>query len=239
MLKAVIACAGMGTRLGENAQGKPKSTLELPNGKPLIIYTIEMLKSLGFSKVSLIVGYKKEVIEELVKPFGSFIQLYYNPFFSVSGTAGSFYHAIEEFDGTADMLLMNGDSFYIKEIYEEILKSPKSPLLLVDKSKKDAADMKVRLDENDNCIEYDKGILKPDAESCDLFFISSNYAKHYKNFLYKTCFESIKTAWWESAIIDNRDQFPVYTIDVNGKFWSEIDFIEDYERIIRYFKNTL
>jgi L-glutamine-phosphate cytidylyltransferase len=235
-MKAIITCAGMGTRLGSHSAGKPKSMLELPTGKPLIVYTIETLKSLGFTKVVLVVGYKKEIIEDAVKDFGDFVKIYNNPFFSVSGTAGSMFHARDEFDGSSKILLMNGDSFYIKEIYQELLSSVKSPILLIDKSRKDIADMKIRLDKNDFCIEYDKGILNPDAESCDLMCISADYSKYYKTFLEHSCFENIKTAWWEGVIIDNRSQFPVHTLDVNGKFWSEIDFIEDYERIIKYFK---
>lgn len=235
-MKAFLLCAGMGTRLGENAKGKPKSTLELPNGKPLIVYTIEMLKALGFSKVVIIVGYQKEVIENLVQPFGDFIKLYFNPFFPVSGTAGSLFHAREEFDGTSKMLLMNGDSFYTKELYEKMLNFKNHPALLIDKSKKDSADMKIRLDENDYCIEYDKGILKPDAESCDLIVISKEYSLQYKKNLEEVCSQDIKGAWWESAIVNFRHNFPVFTVDVEGEFWSEIDFLEDYERIIHYFK---
>ena len=235
-MKAIIACAGMGTRLGVHSGGKPKSTLELPNGKPLIIYTIEMLKSLGFTKIVLVVGFKKEILEELVKPFGDLVKTYFNPFFEVSGTAGSFFHAKEEFDGSSKMLLMNGDSFYTKEIYEKILNFKDSPVLLIDKARKDNADMKIRLDEKNYCIEYDKGIQKADAESCDLFVISKEYSLIYKKNLEEICYTQVKTAWWESAIINYGNTLPVHTLDVEGDFWSEIDYLEDYERIINYFK---
>lgn len=45
-MKAIIACAGMGTRIAKHIEEKPKSTLKLPNGKPLILYTVETLRVL-------------------------------------------------------------------------------------------------------------------------------------------------------------------------------------------------
>ena len=30
------------------------------------------------------------------------------------------------------------------------------------------------------------------------------------------------------------EERPIWTKDINGKFWAEIDYIEDYKRIINY-----
>lgn len=30
------------------------------------------------------------------------------------------------------------------------------------------------------------------------------------------------------------EDFEIYTIDVQGKFWAEIDYFDDYERILKY-----
>jgi choline kinase len=237
-MKAIIACAGLGSRISSHIEGKPKSTLELPNGKPLLVYTIEVLKDLGFNKIVVIVGYKKEIIEDLVKPFKDLVKIYFNPFFEVCGSAGSFFIAKEEFDGSSKMLLMNGDSFYTKEIYEKLLKEQKSPILLIDKSRKEIANTKVVLDENDCCIEYDKDITEWDAESCDLFLISAKYSLRYKIQLEELCQVKIKTGWWENAMTDFCNKFPVYTKDIGGAFWRQIDYLEDYEKIIHYFKNN-
>ena len=237
-MKAIIACAGVGSRISSHIEGKPKCALELPNGKPLLVYTIEILKDLGFTKIVVIVGYKKEIVEEIVKPFEGLVKTYFNPFFEVCGSAGSFFIATEEFDGSSKMLLMNGDSFYTKEVYEKLIKERKSPMLLIDKSKKEIANTRVVLDENECCVEYDKDITEGDAESCDLFFISPDYSIQYKNQLEELCQVKIKTGWWENAMTDFCTKFPVYTKDVEGGFWRQIDYLEDYEKIIHYFKNN-
>ena len=44
--------------------------------------------------------------------------------------------------------------------------------------------------------------------------------------------------WWENVIYsftDNNEK-SIYTIDVNGLFWAEIDYFDDYERILNYLK---
>ena len=43
-------------------------------------------------------------------------------------------------------------------------------------------------------------------------------------------------AWWENILYSYTDNHErnVYTVDVEGRFWAEIDYFDDYERIINY-----
>ena len=42
--------------------------------------------------------------------------------------------------------------------------------------------------------------------------------------------------WWENILYSFTDQKEedIYTVDVAGRFWAEIDYFDDYERIIDY-----
>jgi len=62
-LKAVILTAGEGTRMRPLTTTRPKTML-ITGGKPLIQYNIEALRDGGIKDITLVVGYKKEVIEE-------------------------------------------------------------------------------------------------------------------------------------------------------------------------------
>ena len=42
------------------------------------------------------------------------------------------------------------------------------------------------------------------------------------------------TTWWETILYAHCYEFPIHTLDVAPYFWSEIDYIEDYERIVDY-----
>lgn len=62
-MKAVILTAGEGTRMRPLTTTRPKTML-ITGGKPLIQYNIESLRDAGIKDITLVVGYKREVIEE-------------------------------------------------------------------------------------------------------------------------------------------------------------------------------
>lgn len=43
--------------------------------------------------------------------------------------------------------------------------------------------------------------------------------------------------WWENVLYSFTDNTDIHTIDVGGRFWSEIDYFDDYERILSYIKS--
>lgn len=60
---AVILAAGKGTRMNEGlASPIPKVMFDL-NGKPIIDWSVMAIKAVGVSRVVLIVGYKKEMVQ--------------------------------------------------------------------------------------------------------------------------------------------------------------------------------
>lgn len=64
---AVILAAGKGTRMNEGlASPIPKVMFEA-NGKPIIGWSVDLIKKSDIDKVVLVVGYKKELIEEYFK----------------------------------------------------------------------------------------------------------------------------------------------------------------------------
>ncbi len=61
---AVILAAGKGTRMNEGvASPIPKVMFEAA-GKPVIYHSVKLIKDAGIKKVVLVVGYRKELIEE-------------------------------------------------------------------------------------------------------------------------------------------------------------------------------
>ena len=62
-MKAIILTAGEGTRMRPLTTTRPKTML-ITGGKPLIQQNIESLRDAGIKEITLVVGYKHEVIEE-------------------------------------------------------------------------------------------------------------------------------------------------------------------------------
>jgi glucose-1-phosphate cytidylyltransferase len=63
MLNTVILCGGLGTRLSEETQIKPKPMVEI-GGRPILWHIMKMYEHHGFNNFMLALGYKGEVIKD-------------------------------------------------------------------------------------------------------------------------------------------------------------------------------
>jgi glucose-1-phosphate cytidylyltransferase len=62
-MKVVILCGGMGTRISEETEHKPKPMVEI-GGKPILWHIMKTYSYYGFNEFILCLGYKGEVIKE-------------------------------------------------------------------------------------------------------------------------------------------------------------------------------
>lgn len=62
-MKTVILCGGLGTRLSEETQVKPKPMVEI-GGRPILWHIMKIYEKHGFSDFVLALGYKGEVIKD-------------------------------------------------------------------------------------------------------------------------------------------------------------------------------
>jgi NDP-sugar pyrophosphorylase family protein len=68
--KAIVLAAGRGTRMGALTEDLPKPMLPL-EGKPMLEHIVTRLLSAGISEILLVVGYRRELIEEHFARFPS------------------------------------------------------------------------------------------------------------------------------------------------------------------------
>lgn len=62
-MKVVILCGGLGTRLSEETQLKPKPMVTI-GGKPILWHIMNIFSAQGYNEFVLALGYKAEVIKE-------------------------------------------------------------------------------------------------------------------------------------------------------------------------------
>ena len=229
-MKAVIMAAGIAKRISRKS-GKPKCTLHIFDGKPLILYTVEILRSLDVNEIIVVSGYGHEILEDVLDGTGVVIK--YNPFFGVANSIGSAWFGRDLYTGGEDVLLINGDSFYEKSLFHAMINDSNSPLLLVDKATNEDADVKVFI--RDGIVtRYGKNIEGPvDAESTDLIKLNAEHALLFGKKLKEMLASMYYDEYWE-AVVFKLTNVPVITKDVEGVFWGEIDDIDDYEKIIDY-----
>jgi dTDP-glucose pyrophosphorylase len=65
-MKAIILAAGKGVRMLPLTEKIPKVLVEI-NGKPFLHYVIKNLQQAGYNELGIVVGYKKEKIQEFLQ----------------------------------------------------------------------------------------------------------------------------------------------------------------------------
>jgi D-glycero-alpha-D-manno-heptose 1-phosphate guanylyltransferase len=107
----LILAGGFGTRLKSVVDDVPKS-MALIKGTPFLFYLLEYIHSQQFTdKVVISVGYKAEVIKQLVGNRYRNIQIDYCEESTPLGTGGAIKYCISSFHDFENFLILNGDSF--------------------------------------------------------------------------------------------------------------------------------
>lgn len=233
-MKALILAAGKGTRISRHLSGKPKCTVDI-GGTPLILYTIRMLKKNNIDDIAIVTGYQHKAIEDLLAD--EEVKFYYNPFYDVTNSIASAWFA-KDFLKDDDVMIMNGDVFLEERVYEEILKTEENPVMFADSTRKEEADYKFFY-ENDRLIKYGKELTGADitGEYVGIAKLKSDFLDDFKNRLDEMINTQKNSLWWENVLYSMIEERDIFIHDIKNMFWAEVDYIEDYDRILKFVKN--
>jgi len=114
---AVVLAGGAGVRLRPLTDDVPKTMIQIGT-KPFLQRILENLKKAGITEVLLIVGYKREVIEDFFKEDFNGMKLTYFVQQKALGTA----HAVSLVEGFVkeNFLVLNGDVLVESDIFLEL-----------------------------------------------------------------------------------------------------------------------
>jgi mannose-1-phosphate guanylyltransferase/phosphomannomutase len=107
LLKAVVLCGGLGTRLSPVLKDRPK-TLALVSGRPFLAYLLDQLADAGIQDVILATGHFGDQVRDTFQDYYRGMRLSYSQETSPLGTGGALRAAAE---GLENALVMNGDSW--------------------------------------------------------------------------------------------------------------------------------
>lgn len=229
-MKVVIMAAGVGTRISRYIEGKPKCTVDIGN-ITLIEYTIKQLQSRGITEIGMILGYKSNTIEDILKQYC--VTYYYNYFYDVTNSIASAWFAKDFFDD--DLILMNADVYLEPQLIDKVFLEERSPILFSDSSRKEEADYKFYYEDN-QLIKYGKDLSGEDisGEYVGIAKMKKEFVKKYLTRMDELIKAGDHGMWWEDVLYSFVSERAVYVQDIKGMFWAEVDFIEDYERILQF-----
>jgi UDP-N-acetylglucosamine diphosphorylase/glucosamine-1-phosphate N-acetyltransferase len=118
-MKAIILTAGEGTRMRPLTVTKPKTMLQV-GGKPILQYNVESLRDAGIKDITLVVGYREEVIKDHFRNGTDFgVNINYVTQKERLGTA----HAIGSTRGIVkgSFIILNGDIIVDPILIEDLI----------------------------------------------------------------------------------------------------------------------
>ena len=238
-MKALILSAGQGRRLLPMTAERPKCLLPLL-GRPLIAWQIDELAKTGIDRVTVVVGYRADLMEEfLLERYGpDRVTLVHNAAFATSDNLVSCWMAREEMN--EEFLLLNGDTLFESSVIALALDQPARPVtVMIDhKSRYDADDMKVSL-KGARLVDIGKGLVpdNTDGESVGIILFRGDGPRLFRASLEEAVRNpSARGKWYLSVIREMCLTMPVWTCSLNGLPWCEVDYpgdLKDAEAVVR------
>ncbi|MDH3200550.1 MAG: NDP-sugar synthase [Myxococcales bacterium] len=115
-LKALVLCAGRGTRLGGLTRDCPKPLLPI-EGKPLVGYTLDLLARHGVTDVAVNVHFLADKVEvELGDGSRYGLRIHYEREDKLLGTAGAAANLLDYFADASDIVIIYGDLVFDEDL---------------------------------------------------------------------------------------------------------------------------
>jgi choline kinase len=233
MKKAIILSAGQGSRLGHLTDDRPKCLIEF-NGRSLLDRQLDALAANGVEEAVVVTGFRDDQIEAAIKRRGDIgprVRTVYNPFYKVADNLGSLFVARDEIAG--DVLVWNGDTLVSEELMAHVVGNRAQEGICVTIDRKDGYDeddMKVVVDEVGRLHAIGKrlDLSAVNAESIGLLAFRGAGAQIFRHAIERAIRTSEGTTIWYLRVIHQiAQEAPVWTLDINGEEWGEVDFPED------------
>lgn len=237
-MQAIILAAGMGKRLGALTKDNTKCMIKV-NGVTLIDRLLIQLSSLQLSRVVIVVGYKGDKLREYIENRypDLHIQYVYNTVYNKTNNIYSLYLAKEYFVED-DTLLIESDLIFDDALFHKIVDNSYPNLALVAKYETWMDGTMVRLDEDDNIVNF---VPKKAFNYNDIayYYKTVNIYKFDKKFIasnYIPFLEAYITAlgnneYYEQVlrVITLLDKCDLKALPLQGEKWYEIDDVQDLD----------
>ena len=231
-MKAIILSAGQGSRLGHMVDDRPKCLIDF-NGRSLLDRQLDTLEVNRVNEAVVVTGFHDELVNEAIgrRSGGPNVRSIYNPFYKVADNTGSLFMAREELAG--DCLVWNGDTLVSNGLMRRVVDHRQAGICVT-------LDRKGSYDEDDMKVVEDGGRLKAigkrlplekvNAESIGLLAFRSGGAERFREAIDRAIRTPEGTTIWYLRVIHHVAQSSeVWTFDIAGEEWGEVDFPPDVD----------
>ena len=229
-MKAIILAAGVSRRLYPMTFDTPKSLLKL-DGKPIIDYQLDALRSVGIDEIVIVLGYYSEMFVDHLKKLHPQIKVTVvnNHHFFETNTAYSVWLCREQV-GHDDVMLMNADVLYPVELIKRLHSSEYENVMAVDVKPCGDEEVKVIEGENKRIVAIGKKLIEENSlgEFIGVAKFSYEFMKHFFKSLDDLISAGGKSDYFEAAIDPILSKQYIFYEDITDLPCKEIDFLEDF-----------
>ena len=231
-MKAIILSAGQGSRLGHLTDDRPKCLIDF-SGRTLLDRQLDTLAANGVDEAVVVTGFHDELVNEAIarRTGGPKVRTIFNPFYKVADNTGSLFMAREELSG--DCLVWNGDTLVSRALMAKVVRNDRQGICVTIDRKDgyDEDDMKVVAADDGRLRAIGKRISEGvNAESIGLLAFRSGGAEQFREAIEQAMRTSEGTTIWYLRVIHHLAQNgDVWTLDIEGAEWGEVDFPPDVE----------
>ena len=135
---------------------------------------------------------------------------------------------------------MNADVFLEEALLDDILSCKISPVLFSDETRKEEADFKLFYKDG-LLIDYGKEleVKRTTGEYIGVVTFNKSFAETFKTNMCKMIKEKKYSMWWENILYELIGKQDINVKNIENRFWAEVDYIEDYERILKFRKYNI
>jgi choline kinase len=203
------------------------------NGRSLLDRQLDTLEANGVREALVVTGFHDELVNQAIERRSGdlHVRTIYNPFYKVADNTGSLFMAREELAG--DCLVWNGDTLVSRELMRRVLANAQAGICVT-------IDRKQSYDEDDMKVVEEGGRLKAigkrlplsdvNAESIGLLAFRSGGAEQFREAI-ETAMRTPEgtTIWYLRVIHQIAQSADVWSFDINGEQWGEVDFPADVD----------
>ncbi|MBR6954319.1 MAG: phosphocholine cytidylyltransferase family protein [Clostridia bacterium] len=242
-MKALILAAGFGKRLQPITLSIPKSMVEV-NHTPLLVNALNNLVDLGITEIGIVVGHMADYIRDHIGPSwrGASITYFENSRYLETNNIVSLYQAADFCDD--DMLMLECDIFYHKEMLEALMAGKGECSILVSPFNPDTMDGTVIRVDGNRAVELILGKWQGEGfdysstrKTVNMYRFTKAFADRYLPLIRWYVEHMGEQSYYEKVLgsLMYLRECDMRVVEVPENMWCEIDDAADLARAQRMF----
>lgn len=224
-MRAIILAAGVGRRLGDSIEERPKSLVDL-GGITLLGHLLDHLQALRVTPITIVVGHLSHQIEAAVKGREG-VRTVFNPEYR-KGAVVSLWTAREEL--CDDVLIMDADVLCPIEMLQRLIGSSHVNCFLMDSEAKDDGEAQMLMATKGRVHDIRRGVrgsYDASGESIGFLKLSGPAAETLRNLIDRAVSSGRDGIEHEEVYPELMAACEIGYETVEGLEWLEVDFPED------------